>query len=142
MTSIRSASSRGIRSKLTSSTVGSLIRTPSRNTLSPWGRPVTDEAEKPRSVRFGWNGLPCSFCTAGSVLLKKHTRTVTTCLGGWILLLILVIYVPMMIVALSDPGTPVKLEGVNYFADTLLFAGGILALAGAHDGASAPRGGG
>ena len=72
---------------------------------------------------------------AGSVLLKKHTRTLTTCLGGWILLLILVIYVPMMIVALSDPGTPVKLEGVNYFADTLLFAGGILALASAHDDA-------
>ena len=68
---------------------------------------------------------------AGSVLPKKNTRTVTTCLGGWILLLILVIYVPMMIVALSEPGTPVKLEGINYFADTLLFAGTILALASA-----------
>ena len=78
---------------------------------------------------------------AGSVLLKKHTRTVTTCLGGWLLLLILVIYVPMMIVALSAPGTPVKLEGINYFADTLLFAGGILALASAHDGASGSRAG-
>jgi hypothetical protein len=40
----------------------------------------------------------------------------------------------MMIVALSEPGTPVKLEGINYFADTLLFAGGILALASAHGG--------
>jgi hypothetical protein len=57
-------------------------------------------------------------------------RTVTTCLGGWILLMVLVIYVPVMIVALSQPGTPVKLEGINYFADTLLFAGGSLALAG------------
>ena len=53
----------------------------------------------------------------------------TTCLGGWLLLLILVIYVPVMIVALSQPGTPVKMEGVNYFADTLLFTGAILALA-------------
>jgi hypothetical protein len=35
----------------------------------------------------------------------------------------------VMIVALSQPGTPVKLEGINYFADTLLFAGCILALA-------------
>ena len=79
---------------------------------------------------------------AGSVLLKKNTRTVTTCLGGWILLLILVIYVPMMIVALSEPGTPVKLEGINYFADTLLFAGGILVLASAHEAASVSRGSG
>ena len=67
---------------------------------------------------------------AGSIQLKKNARTVTTCLGGWILLMVLIIYVPVMIVALSQPGTPVKLEGINYFADTLLFAGGILALAG------------
>jgi hypothetical protein len=45
----------------------------------------------------------------------------------------------MMIVALSEPGTPVKLEGINYFADTLLFAGAILALASAHEGASGSR---
>jgi uncharacterized membrane protein len=76
---------------------------------------------------------------AGSVLLKKNTGTVTACLGGWILLLILVLYVPMMIVALSEPGTPVKLEGINYFADTLLFAGSILALASAHESASGSR---
>jgi uncharacterized membrane protein len=66
---------------------------------------------------------------AGSIVLKKRARTVTTCLGGWILLTILVIYVPIMIVALTQPGTAVKLEGINYFADTLLFAGSILALA-------------
>jgi hypothetical protein len=34
-----------------------------------------------------------------------------------------------LIGALFDPATPVKLEGINYFADTLLFAGTILALA-------------
>ena len=34
-----------------------------------------------------------------------------------------------MILALSDPGTAGKVEGINYFADTLLFAGAILALA-------------
>jgi uncharacterized membrane protein len=65
----------------------------------------------------------------GSVLLNKHARTVTTCAGGWLLLMVLVIYVPVMINALSQPGTPIKLEGINYFADTLLFAGCILALA-------------
>jgi hypothetical protein len=30
-----------------------------------------------------------------------------------------------------DSSTAVKVEGINYFADTLLFAGAILALAGA-----------
>ena len=65
----------------------------------------------------------------GSILLNRKTRTVLTCLGGWILLLVLVIYGPVLIVALSEPGVAVKVEGINYFADTLLFAGAILALA-------------
>jgi uncharacterized membrane protein len=67
--------------------------------------------------------------TGGSILLNRKTRTVSTCLGGWILLMVLVIYGPVLIVALSEPGVAVKVEGINYFADTLLFAGAILALA-------------
>jgi len=65
----------------------------------------------------------------GSILLNRKTRTVSTCLGGWILLMVLVIYGPVLIVALSEPGVAVKVEGINYFADTLMFAGTILALA-------------
>jgi hypothetical protein len=34
-----------------------------------------------------------------------------------------------MILALLDPGIGVQVEGINYFADTLLFAGCILAVA-------------
>jgi len=64
-----------------------------------------------------------------SALLIRKTRTLTVCLGGWILLMVLVIYGPVLIGALSDPGAGVQLEGINYFADTLLFAGAILALA-------------
>jgi hypothetical protein len=30
---------------------------------------------------------------------------------------------------MSDPSTDVKVEEINYFADTLLFAGAVLALA-------------
>jgi len=67
--------------------------------------------------------------TAGSVFLRRRTRTVATLVGGWILLMILVIYAPVLVLALSDPLLNVRLEGVNYFADTLLFAGTILALA-------------
>jgi uncharacterized membrane protein len=68
---------------------------------------------------------------AGSVLLKKKTRTVATCVGGWLLLMILVIYLPILISALSQPAIGAQIEGINYFADTLLFTGVILALASA-----------
>ncbi len=69
--------------------------------------------------------------TGASVLLPRKTRTVAVCVGGWLLLLVLVIYGPVLIAALSQPGIGVQLEGINYFADTLLFAGVILALASA-----------
>jgi hypothetical protein len=77
-------------------------------------------------------GHPAALLVAGgSVLLPRKTRTVAACVGGWILLLVLVIYGPVLIGALSDPGIGVQVEGINYFADTLLFAGVILALASA-----------
>ena len=66
-----------------------------------------------------------------SILLAKKTRMSATYLGTWILLLVLFIYGPILIVQMSDPSTAVKIEGINYFADTLLFAGAILALASA-----------
>ena len=47
------------------------------------------------------------------------------------MLLVLVIYGPVLVMALSDRGTAVEVEGINYFADTLLFVGAILALASA-----------
>jgi uncharacterized membrane protein len=66
-----------------------------------------------------------------SILLNRKTRTVAACVGGWILLLVLFIYGPVLIMALSDPDIGIKVEGINYFADTLLFAGVILAAASA-----------
>lgn len=65
----------------------------------------------------------------GSILLRRKTRSVATCVGGLILLLVLVIYGPVLIVALSEPGIGTKVEGINYFADTLLFGGAILSVA-------------
>jgi uncharacterized membrane protein len=64
-----------------------------------------------------------------SILLAKKTRMAATYLGAWILLLVVFIYGPILIAALVDPSTDVKVEGINYFFDTLLFAGTILALA-------------
>ncbi len=69
-----------------------------------------------------------------SILLGKKTRMAATYLGTWILLLVLFIYGPILIASLADPSTAVKVEGINYFADTLLFAGAILALASATPG--------
>jgi uncharacterized membrane protein len=69
----------------------------------------------------------CGAC----ILLAKKTRTAATYLGTWILLLVVFIYGPILITSLLDPSTDVKVEGINYFADTLLFAGAILALASA-----------
>ncbi len=66
-----------------------------------------------------------------STLLARKTRTAATYLGDWILLLVIFVYGPILIVSLLDPSTDVKVEGLNYFFDTLLFAGAILALASA-----------
>jgi hypothetical protein len=66
-----------------------------------------------------------------SILLARKTRMVATYLGTWLVLLVLLIYGPILIASLSDPSTAVKVEGINYFADTLLFAGAVLALASA-----------
>jgi hypothetical protein len=65
------------------------------------------------------------------ILLAKKTRLAAMYLGTWILLLVVFVYGPILITSLMDPSTAVKVEGLNYFADTLLFAGSILALAGA-----------
>jgi uncharacterized membrane protein len=66
-----------------------------------------------------------------SILLARKTRMAATYLGTWIVLLVLFIYGPILIVQMSDPSTAAKVEGINYFADTLLFAGAVLALASA-----------
>lgn len=66
---------------------------------------------------------------AGSVLAGRKTRIVAGIVGGWLLLLVLLIYGPVLIGALSSPAAAAEVEGLNYFSDTLLFAGVILALA-------------
>ena len=71
------------------------------------------------------------FVAGAAILLARNTRMAATYLGTWLVLLVLFIYGPILIAALADPSTAVKVEGINYFADTLLFAGAILALASA-----------
>jgi len=69
--------------------------------------------------------------SGAAILLAKKPHLAATYLGAWIVLLVVVIYGPILISALSNPSTEAKVEGINYFFDTLLFAGVILALASA-----------
>jgi uncharacterized membrane protein len=62
-------------------------------------------------------------------LLPRTTRMAARYLGAWIVLLVVAIYGPVLIGALANPSAAVKVEGINYFADTLLFGGVILSLA-------------
>jgi len=63
-------------------------------------------------------------------LLARKMHIAATYLGAWILLLVVVIYVPVLIGALANPATGTQIEGINYFADTLLFGGVVFSLAG------------
>ncbi len=71
---------------------------------------------------------------AGSMMLGRNTRTVAAALGAWLLLLVVAMYGPILIAALFQTNAGIKVEAINYFADTLLFTGVILALASAEGG--------
>jgi uncharacterized membrane protein YphA (DoxX/SURF4 family) len=88
----------------------------------------------PGRVLIGYLTGTILVVAGAAILLARKTRMAATYLGTWIVLLVLFIYGPILIASLSDPSTAVKVEGINYFADTLLFAGAILALASASPG--------
>lgn len=69
------------------------------------------------------------FVAGVAILLNRKTRLAATYLGSWIVLLVVFVYGPILIAQLLDPSIAAKIEGINYFADTLLFAAAILALA-------------
>jgi uncharacterized membrane protein YphA (DoxX/SURF4 family) len=85
----------------------------------------------PARLLIGYLTGAILFAAGAAILLGRKTRMAATILGAWIVLLVLFVYGPILIAALSDPSTAVKVEGINYFADTLLFGGAILALASA-----------
>ncbi len=63
------------------------------------------------------------------IVLAQKTRMAATYLGTWIALLIFTVYLAILIASFPVPSTDVKVEAVNYFTDTMLYAGAILALA-------------
>lgn len=64
-----------------------------------------------------------------AIVLAIKMRIAATYLGSWIFLIVVLIYGPILIAALMVPSTDVRVEGINYFFDTMLYAGTILALA-------------
>jgi uncharacterized membrane protein YphA (DoxX/SURF4 family) len=67
------------------------------------------------------------YAVAGSLLLAgKKTRTAATWLGLTVLFVELVVYVPIGVVERASLA-----KGLNYVADTLMFCGAVLLLAGA-----------
>ena len=62
-------------------------------------------------------------------LLGRWTRDAAAYLGAWIVFLVVVIYGPVLFGALGSSSSDVQVEGLNYFADTLLFGAVILSVA-------------
>lgn len=66
------------------------------------------------------------YAVAGTLLLVgKKTRAAATWLGLTVLFVVLVVYVPFGVAERAS------LEGINYLADTLMYCGAVLLLAGA-----------
>jgi uncharacterized membrane protein len=69
---------------------------------------------------------------AGAILVRKVSRQSAAALGGWVVLLVVSLYLAIMI---SKP----DVEDLNYFADTLMFGGVLLVASRAYDGARKSR---
>ncbi len=92
----------------------------------------------PARMLIGYLTSAILFVAGICIVLAKKTRIAAASLGSWILLLVIFVYGPILIVGLLDPSTDVKVEGINYFFDTLLYAGTVLALASALPGSDLP----
>jgi len=102
--------------------------------LQPYGVPVVPLAKQMPTwipARAIIDYLTGAFLIVGGIcfLIVRKTRVAATYLGTWILFLVVVYYGPMLIGALANPSAQAQLEGLNYFADTLLFGATILSLA-------------
>ena len=104
--------------------------------LHPLARPgVPLEALMPEWIPgrllIGYTTGAILFAAGACMLIGKKTHMAATYLGTWIVLLVVFVYGPILIAALMDPNTGAKIVGINFFFDTLLFGGTILAVASA-----------
>lgn len=85
----------------------------------------------PARLLIGYLTSAILFVAGLCIVLARKARMAAKYLGTWILLLVIFVYGPILIASLLTPGTDVKVEGINYFFDTLLYAGTVLGLASA-----------
>ncbi len=85
----------------------------------------------PGRVLIGYVTGAILLAAGACMLLNYKTHAAATYLGTWIVLLVVCVYGPILIAALMDPAIDAKIEGINYFYDTLLYGGTILAVASA-----------
>jgi hypothetical protein len=85
----------------------------------------------PAAALWGYATGAALLAAAGALLVNRYARTAATWLGLLLLFLTAVIYAPILATAVQSSE---MVEGLNYVADTLLFAGATLLLAEAlHD---------
>jgi hypothetical protein len=102
--------------------------------LHPHSRPVVPlekmmPAFIPAQDVIGYLTAAALIVAGSFMLLGRRTRLAATVLGGWALLMVLIVYGPILIDALSTTDLGANVEGINYFFDTLYFGGAVLALA-------------
>jgi uncharacterized membrane protein len=68
--------------------------------------------------------------TGIALVLNRRPRMAATSIGAWMIAVTLFLYLPILVIAIIR-STPEIDEALNYFADTLLYAGAALALAAA-----------
>jgi hypothetical protein len=85
----------------------------------------------PARLLIGYLTSAILFVSGLYIVLGRKARMAATYLGTGVLLLVVFVYGPILIASLLTPSTDVKVEGINYFFDTLLYAGTVLGLAGA-----------
>jgi uncharacterized membrane protein len=79
-----------------------------------------------------WGYLAGALLLAAGIALALNAkpRIAATSIGAWMTAVVLFLYVPILLLAVIG-STPEINEALNYFADTLLYAGAALALASA-----------
>jgi uncharacterized membrane protein len=82
----------------------------------------------PLSGLWGYVGGAVLLVAGIGLLLNKKSRMAATSIGAWMTAVTLFLYLPILVLA---RGGPEMNEGLNYVADTLLYAGAALALASA-----------
>lgn len=80
----------------------------------------------PGHILWGYVGGIVSLAAGVGLLVNRTAKLAATCLGIMVLVLMVFVYSPILAAYLTDIN-----NGLDYFADTLLFSGAVLLLAGA-----------